>query len=192
LSLDDEQFVYQSTRDILDDNLASEPQATPADKASVAGDAGEPAANTMATTVKIFGCAARGEVDELALQMFRQFLELTEHTVQLEIVSGNVLAGEIAVRIREEQPAVVCIAAVPPGGLAQTRYLCKRIRAQAPNQKIIVGRWGGVGEHVDGIRNRLKSLGVDCVATTMIESRSQIAPAIESVACVADKTPVGV
>ena len=43
---------------------------------------------------------------------------------------------------------MICIAAVPPGGLAQTRYLCKRLRARFPNLKIAVGRWG-TGEETE-------------------------------------------
>jgi hypothetical protein len=29
---------------------------------------------------------------------------------------------------------MICIAAVPPGGLAQTHYLCKRLRARSRSQ----------------------------------------------------------
>ena len=41
---------------------------------------------------------------------------------------------------RNDRPCV-CLAATPPGGLAHTRYLCKRLRARFPDLKILVCRW---------------------------------------------------
>ena len=72
--------------------------------------------------------------------------------------------------IGEKSPAMICIAAVPPGGLAQTRYLCKRLRARFPNLKIAVGRWGTGSED----SNSILLAGADKVGTTMIETREQM------------------
>jgi hypothetical protein len=52
------------------------------------------------------------------------------------------LTGELLDRVAERRPAAVCIATIPPGGLAHTRYLCKRLRSRFPDLKILVGRWG--------------------------------------------------
>jgi hypothetical protein len=65
---------------------------------------------------------------------------------------------------------MICIAALPPGGLAQTRYLCKRLRARFPNLKIAVGRWGTGSED----SNSILLAGADKVGTTMIETREQM------------------
>ena len=65
---------------------------------------------------------------------------------------------------------MICIAAVPPGGLAQTRYLCKRPRARFPDLKIAVGRWGTGSED----SNSMLLAGADRVGTTMIETREQM------------------
>jgi hypothetical protein len=65
---------------------------------------------------------------------------------------------------------MICIAAVSPGGLAQTRYLCKRLRARFPNLKIAVGRWGTGSED----SNSILLAGADKVGTTMIETREQM------------------
>jgi hypothetical protein len=35
---------------------------------------------------------------------------------------------------------IVCIAALPPGGLTHARYLCKRLRARFPQRSIILLR----------------------------------------------------
>ena len=65
---------------------------------------------------------------------------------------------------------MICIAAVTPGGLAQTRYLCKRLRASFPDLKIAVGRWGTASED----KNAILLAGADKVGTTVIETREQM------------------
>jgi len=83
---------------------------------------------------------------------------------------------------------MICIAAVPPGGLTQTRYLCKRLRARFPNLKIAVGRWGSGSED----SNSILLAGADRVGITMIETSEQmiqlcqvgVYPAAQSVATI--------
>src|SRR5215471_20914682 len=70
----------------------------------------------------------------------------------------------------KKSPAVIFIAALAPGGLAQTRYLCKRLRARFPNPKIAVGRWG---TEIDDSKSLLLA-GADKVGTTIIETREHI------------------
>src|SRR5207245_3528267 len=86
------------------------------------------------------GCPARDEEDELALHMFRRLAESSGFPV--EVLSAEILTAEILTRVGEENIALVCIAALPPGGLAKTRYLCKRLRAEYQRLHILVGRWG--------------------------------------------------
>jgi hypothetical protein len=74
----------------------------------------------------------------------------------------------------ENQTGLVCIAAVQPGGLTHARYLCKRLRAQFPDLKIIVGLWGFRGELDATTRDTLLSAGADQVGTSLLQSRDQI------------------
>jgi len=113
-------------------------------------------------------CPARDEADELALHMFRQLLDSTKYEV--EVMSDAVLTSEIVAFIGEKSPSMIFIATVSPGGLAQTRYLCKRLRARFPNLKIAVGRWGMGSED----SNSILLAGADRVGITMIETREQI------------------
>jgi hypothetical protein len=100
--------------------------------------------------------------------MLRQVLDGTKYEV--EIVSAAMLTAEVVALIGEKSPAMICIAAVTPGGLAQTRYLCKRLRARFPDLKIAVGRWGTGTED----SNSILLAGADKVGTTMVETRDQI------------------
>ena len=115
------------------------------------------------------GCSARDDADELALLMFRQLLDPTRY--ELTIIDDQALTSEVIDQIAEQSPALVCIASLPPGGLAQTRYLCKRLRKRFPDLKIIVGRWGNRGEH-NG--DSLLAAGANHVGTTIGETRDHV------------------
>jgi predicted PurR-regulated permease PerM len=168
LTEDGEQFVFRATREILE-----ELNTLKLESSSDASDSSQPAtivANSPVILPKlsILGCPAQDETDELALLMFRQLLDCTRFEV--EIMSDPMLTAEVVARIGEKSPAIICIAAVQPGGLAQTRYLCKRLRARFPNLKIAVGRWGTGSEN----NNSILLAGADTVGITMIETREQM------------------
>ena len=78
LTEDGEQFVFRATREILEDlnNLPPTSSSEAADAEKIALDAND-FAGTL-PKVRILGCPARDEADELALQMFRQLLESTQ------------------------------------------------------------------------------------------------------------------
>ena len=118
----------------------------------------------------VLGCPAADEGDEVALLMFGQLLKPTDCT--LEIVPASTLSGEIVSLVSERKPTAVVIGAVPPEGLAQARYLCKRLRARFPELKVIVGRWGEFPGESD--RASLLEAGADAVASTFAQSRDQL------------------
>ena len=122
-------------------------------------------------SLSILGCPARDEADEVALVMFQQLLG--SNRFEIDIVGDEKLASEMVAEAGEKQTGLVCIAAVQPGGLANTRYLCKRFRAQFSDLKIIVGLWGFSG-NLEATRKSLLEAGADQVGTSLLESRDQI------------------
>jgi len=126
--------------------------------------------------VLILGCPAMNESDEVALEMFQQFLPTC--CCDFVVLSPHTLAAEVPTKIDELHPALVLIAAIPPGGLAQIRYLCKRLRTHYPKLKILVGRWAA-SEETGRIRERLKAAGADDVGFSFGESQAQIVPFIQ-------------
>ncbi len=129
-----------------------------------------------ASSVVFLGCPGRDEADELALDMLARVLRHAGYA--MEVLTSAVLSAEVLGRIQGEIPAVVCIGSLPPGGLAQARYLCKRIRQQSPNVKIVIGRWGEK-DNIDRMEKRLREAGADYVATTFDDSRKQIVPLLQ-------------
>ena len=104
---------------------------------------------------------------------------MSQARAEIEVLSAGSLTGEMVARIQDDPRALVCVAAIPPGGLAQTRYRCKRLRAAVPGRRILVGRWGGLSENSERIRGQLLDAYADRVATTLIESRNQFLPLIQ-------------
>jgi hypothetical protein len=168
LTEDIEQFVFRATREILDDLNGLKTQSS--SKVSDSSKAATIDENSLVILPKvpILGCPAQDEADELALHMFRQLIDSTKYEV--EIMSDAMLTAEVVALIGEKNPAMICIAAVSPGGLSHTRYLCKRLRARFPNLKIAVGRWGLGSED----SNSILLAGADRVGITMIETREQM------------------
>jgi predicted PurR-regulated permease PerM len=163
-------FVLQATRAIVDSvELRQSDAATTAVEALTTPD--EAPGAPPRSTVRIVGCPARDEADALALVMFQHLLDPQRYA--LEIASGEMLTAEVVSLVEQQGVELICIAALPPGTTTPTRYLCKRLRARFPACKIVVGRWGWIG---DGDANRalLLAAGADEVGLTLRESCNQV------------------
>ena len=164
-----QQFVFTATRNILEelDSLKPKTSANPTASAKTTSTDGHHSASSP--KVRIVGCPVRDEAEELALLMCRQLLAPTRY--EMEVLADEALTSEVVDQIAEKAPALICIVSLPPGGLAQTRYLCKRLRARFPDIRIVVGR---LGSQTANQRDAFLAAGADKVATTMIELRDQV------------------
>jgi predicted PurR-regulated permease PerM len=168
LTESDEQSVLQAMREILEDLGERREVATQAAQVVHAADRG----NASATIpLRVLACPARDQADRLALEMVRQLLDPAKWVV--EIAAVETMTADLVAQVAEQAPALVCIGALPPGGLAHARYLCKRLRARFPEVKILVGRWGLTGG-VEANRDQFQEAGADLTATTMLETRNQL------------------
>ena len=169
-NLTDEQdkFIFEEIRTIVA-NLESKQSgsARGPDESGTLAEESVPAR----PNVRILGCPARDEIDEAALLMFQHLLNSTRF--EIEVIGDAKLASEVVAEAGEKQTSLVCIAAVQPGGLANTRYLCKRLRTQFSDIKIIVGLWGFSAD-LEATRKSLLASGADQVGTSLLESRDQI------------------
>jgi predicted PurR-regulated permease PerM len=156
-SPEDQARVLAGTGEILDDLMAAP-----------AGDG--PASGSAVGVIPVLGCAAGDQIDEMALRVFRQVLDRSPFT--LDIVSG-LLASEIVARVQRHRAPLVCIANLPPASGARARYLVKKLRAVAPDTKIIVGRWAP-DRAPDSDDALLSAAGADAVGHTLAESRTQL------------------
>jgi len=130
-----------------------------------------PPAADAAPEHRVFAAAARGEADAVALLMLRDLLGPSR--VALDVASPELLAAEVVDRARRHGADVVAVGALPPDGLAQARYFCKRARAGLPGVRIVAGRWCAV-QDVEAVRQGLVSAGADAVGTSLRETRDLI------------------
>jgi predicted PurR-regulated permease PerM len=164
LSETDAQFVLDVTREMLEE----------LDELHVPVGAGEPrdkSETSPTAKVRVLACAARDEADRLALAMLGQLL--SPRKWEVEIVPSGTLTSELVGRAVKEQPGVVCIAALPPGGLARARYLCKRLQTRLPGIRVVVGRWG-LKDNIEGNNEQLRQAGAALMTTTLLETRAQL------------------
>jgi predicted PurR-regulated permease PerM len=163
LSVDEERIVVRATREILE-RLADSTLGAAARR----DDTPAPAARAGGDALRVLGCPARDEADEVALLMFRALCEAAG--VEVHVGSAAMLLSEVVSVVGERPPDVVLVAALAPGGLSQTRYLCKRLRAAFPDLPILVGRWSS-DEATDEARTMLLAAGATEVGFTLMDTR---------------------
>ena len=163
----DEQFVLKATEELLED-LGERRTAAIAEAAESEDE--KPGVWTSAP-VRILACPAGAPADRLALTMLQQLLDPEQWAV--DIRTFETLSSELIEEVAAQELTAVCISAMPPGGLAHTRYLCKRLRARLPRVRIIVGRWC-LTDNVDSNREQLIEAGADLVATTLTEVQNHL------------------
>jgi len=162
ISESDHQHVVRTIRDLVDPppSEAREPRATSA----LAQDR---------RIRRVVGVSARTVTDETIWEMLAQLFDAEK--IQVESVGSSYLASETTVAaatdISSDFPDLVCVIAVPPGGLAQARYICRRLRAKLLKTPILVIRPGAQARGEDSSR-RLMEDGAGQVCFTLEEART--------------------
>ncbi len=126
----DHQFVVRTTRALID--------ALPHDDATPPS-AAEDAPRDPAPR-RLLGVSTRSLTDEIIWEMLAQLFDPKQVVVQS--VGSAYLGADVAATAEAQAPDVICITSIPPGGLAQARYICRRLRAKLPTTPIVVIRPG--------------------------------------------------
>lgn len=159
---DDElQFVYKSTREIVERiGLPPTDPKTPA-------DAAEPAPK-----MRILAWPAHDEGDAIALLMLHQMLDPALY--EFEIIAAGRRLTDTLHDVEEKLPDLFCIGLLPPGGVSASRRLIKLLRSRIPALGVEVGYWG-LPELVRDDCETLLAAGARHCAATLIETRDRIA-----------------
>jgi predicted PurR-regulated permease PerM len=169
LSTEDEEFFFQETTVIV---AQLESEIAPIEPNS--GQAVIPVdqdAHSVSPPVLILGCPAHEKAEELPLLMLTSLMKL--EGVKVEVLSTKTLPGQVEERVGQEKPALVFIAVLPPGGLVQVRYLCKRLRRRFADLPVVIGHWGP-RRNYDRLQVRLRSAGATYVTTSLLQAGSRI------------------
>jgi hypothetical protein len=100
----------------------------------------KPSASSDEDGPSVLGCPAVDRADEVALRMLARLV--AADGIAMEVLPATLLTSEVAREIETRRPRAVLIGSLPPGGLGETRYLCKRLGASASPPWILVARWG--------------------------------------------------
>ena len=117
--------------------------------------------------VQMLVCPAADASDTAALTMLQQSLGSVQWDIKQTAV--ETLTSELVARIAQDPPAILCIVALPPRGLAHARYLCKRLRDSSPELQIVVGRWGKK-RNCKLEKEQLEQAGATFVTTSLAET----------------------
>jgi hypothetical protein len=165
----DERFVLRAIREIIED-LGQKLETSGSDRP----DTEEPPEGGGAGTkraIRILGYPAHDLEDATTLEMLQNLLD--PKYWELGMLAPETLTAELLEQVAEQQPALLCLVATPPGGMAHTRYLCKRLRARFPDLKILVCRWTGDSASQNSSKH-LHDAGADFVTATLLETRQQL------------------
>jgi hypothetical protein len=166
LTEDEGHFIVQATRELVE-NLGASQIILPRTEAVPES---EPSGLPLPKMV-VAGCPAHDEADAVGLLMLQHLLDPMRYEVTL--LDVTLLASEVVSLLEQEQVGLLCLGALAPGGMAHTRYLCKRLRTRLPDLKIVVGRWGEAALS-DESRELLRAAGANDIGTTLRETCSQI------------------
>jgi predicted PurR-regulated permease PerM len=166
-----EKFICQSTKELLED-LAEKSKD---EEAAAAADTPEDSealtvsprvANHSRDAACVVCLPARDEADEIVGIMLAQLLVRGGYQSQA-IPIGTTL--EMLAQLKESRADIVCISALPPFALLHARELYRKIRAQMPNVKIIIGMWKFAGDPIKAA-TRLHIDGNDKLALTLAQT----------------------
>ncbi|MDB6117957.1 MAG: putative phytochrome sensor protein [Verrucomicrobiaceae bacterium] len=126
--------------------------------------------STPSPTCRVLCLPARAARDGIAAAMLQQLLQRRHYSAQS--LSVQLTTGELIEAVVQDDAEILCISAVPPSTILQTRYLCGKLRARCPRLRIIIGLWGAAAD-VEATK-RLRAAGADDVVTTFAEATALI------------------
>jgi hypothetical protein len=119
---------------------------------------------------RVLSLPARGEADEIVALMLAQLLNA--RGIASKPVSASALASERLEEANGAKIEVVCVSTVAPNGGLHARYLCKRLREQIPNIRIVAAMLTPGG--ANAARKPELAASADEIAMTLAEAVKQI------------------
>ena len=173
--LDDErqQFIFENTRMLVEDlgERSDELAAGNNSKNREENKDVQAAAKvSLDPEPSVYCIPARDEADEIAALMLAQLL--AKRGVNAKALSCTALAGECLAQVEKGQAKIACIALVPPFGYMHARYICRRLRAQFPDLRLIVAVL--TERDVEEVKRRLPSISADEVTSSLKQALTAI------------------
>ena len=164
-------FVFQSTKELLEElgEKSKEEAAAAADLIPADSDALVPVFNQIdkvGRSTTVVCVPARDEADEIVGLMLAQLLERAGYQAQAISIGTT---SEMLSQVKEINPDIVCISALPPFALLHARELYKRARANLPKARVVIGLWKFSGDP-NKASSRLHMSGNDKLSITLAQT----------------------
>lgn len=121
----------------------------------------------------LLGWASHDQRETLALSVMKALLPPT--AARMEVIGDRATVSEVLQKIRQLQPAMVCLVSIPPRGYNQPRMRCKRIRALFPDLPVVIAVWGAPPE-LEKNEHLLYEAGATHVTWSLTETLDTIVP----------------
>jgi len=115
--------------------------------------------------------AAR-EVDEIAALMLAHLLRM--RGLEVRVLSAKLLAAESLEKVVELGPPLLCICSLPPVSVLAARQLCKRVRAQLSNTRVVVALLQPEDNEFARRRERLEKAGAEDVLPNLTRTAARL------------------
>lgn len=130
-----------------------------------------PPARAENAPLKVIGVAAGDSADALALRMLDRLMAGTG--IELHLIESDGTPLTLSEKIVASEPDLVLISHVFPAGVAQTRYLVRRLSAALSGLPIHVGLWGDE-EEAHAAAAKLAETGAQKVVHTLAAAREAL------------------
>ena len=133
---------------------------------------GKESAPAPGQTPSVACVPARDGSDEIVAAIVAQLLE--RRGIRGQALACQSLSGECVEKLRDSPFKVVCVCSVAPPAWRHARFLCKKLKADAPDLKLVAFTWGAQ-EQVDDIQRRLGLESSHVVFKAVAQAVDQIA-----------------
>ncbi len=137
-----QRFLFQGLREIIEDLGQQHESLASASEQTAQSQARKEVAEREESE-RIVALPARDEADELVGLMLEQLA--AKSGCQIETLPAG-SPDESVRQIGKLQPVVMCISALPPVAIVQTRSVYRRLKRQNADTRIVIGLWKFSGE----------------------------------------------
>ena len=164
ITAEEAQFVWSATRESVVNSSAGE---VPRERSSLPDDEVAPSSTERP---RVYGYPVHHESEEIALEMLS---ELLADTCDVTLSDTKRLPSKVLAEMETEQPDVIVLAVLPPGGLPQVKYMCTELRSRCENSCVIVAYFGAVRDYDDLLVN-VRKVGASYLTTSLAQTTHQI------------------
>ena len=164
VTADEEAFIYK----------ASHATATQSDDMTKADKNESPMSQSQ--SISVLGYPVHHESEEITLLMLE---DLMQDHCKFTLATTKNLPSQVIKQIHSDQPDAVVLAAMPPGGIRQIRYMCREIRKVCPETKILVAYFAKLNNY-DELLVSLRKSGANYLTTSLGQTKHQIDTLIDT------------